>query len=527
MPYNYLKIISIFLAFIFSSWAYSQTFDTTWKTDNPGVSGTNEITIPASGEFNYTWEEVDTPSNSGSGTSSGVTTITFPNPGTYLVTMEPTGTNPFHRIEFDNEGDHDKILSVEAWGDVVWSSMANAFEGSSNLEVFATDAPDLSQVTDMSGMFSGASSFNQPIEHWDVSNVTTTAGMFFNIPNFDQPLNDWDVSNIEDMSAMFKNASSFNQPLDNWNVGNVENMAAMFMSAPSFNQNIENWDISNVTTTEGMFAEAVSYNQPVGAWDMSNVTVTSGMFFGVPDFNHPLEDWDVSNVTFMAGMFDGAVSFNQPLNNWDTSSLQVVATMFANTVAFNQPLDNWDVSNIWLAAQMFQNASGFDQSLETWELNSLEIADAMFLNSGLSCESYSFTLKGWAENSNLPSDISLGAQGLNYSPDVVDARDYLITELGWIIQGDSQGICEILSTNDFNTDDFAMYPNPSEDVVTIAGLEGTETIHVYNSKGQLLQSRQVTTDKTRLQVRALAKGVYFVSITNENNNTIIKKLLVD
>ena len=44
--------------------------------------------------------------------------------------------------------------------------------------------------------------------------------MFFN-----QPLNKWNVSNVTDMSGMFLGATSFNQPLNNWNVSNVKFMS--------------------------------------------------------------------------------------------------------------------------------------------------------------------------------------------------------------------------------------------------------------------------------------------------------------
>ena len=38
---------------------------------------------------------------------------------------------------------------------------------------------------------------------------------------FNQPLGNWDVSNVTDMSGMFNDANLFNQPLSNWNVSNV------------------------------------------------------------------------------------------------------------------------------------------------------------------------------------------------------------------------------------------------------------------------------------------------------------------
>ena len=92
--------------------------------------------------------------------------------------------------------------------------MSSAFYGCANLTVLATDAPDLSGVTNMGSMFNGATSFNNPINHWDVSNVTQMYLLLANTA-FNQPLNNWDVSNVTDMSQMFNGATSFNQPLNN------------------------------------------------------------------------------------------------------------------------------------------------------------------------------------------------------------------------------------------------------------------------------------------------------------------------
>lgn len=39
---------------------------------------------------------------------------------------------------------------------------------------------------------------------------------------------DWDVSKVKDMSCMFDGARSFNQPIGNWDVSKVSNMYGMF-----------------------------------------------------------------------------------------------------------------------------------------------------------------------------------------------------------------------------------------------------------------------------------------------------------
>ena len=126
---------------------------------------------------------------------------------------------------------------------------------------------DVSNVTDMSWMFSGAGSFNQPLNNWNVSKVTNMCAMFWKASSFNQPLNNWDVSKeVTDMSWMFRGAISFNQPLNNWNVSNVITMECMFDTARSFNQPLNNWNVSNeVTDMDFMFDDAISFNQPLHA----------------------------------------------------------------------------------------------------------------------------------------------------------------------------------------------------------------------------------------------------------------------
>ena len=106
--------------------------------------------------------------------------------------------------------------------------MNQAFAGADNLVYKATDAPDLSGVTDMSWMFGYSDSFDGNIEYWDVSGVTNMYAMFAGAESFNHPLNYWDVSKVTNMASMFAETDSFNQDLDRWDVSSVTSMDAMF-----------------------------------------------------------------------------------------------------------------------------------------------------------------------------------------------------------------------------------------------------------------------------------------------------------
>lgn len=99
-------------------------------------------------------------------------------------------------------------------------SLAYAFSEMSSLE--SVNLKDTSNVTNMSGMFDGAKSFNQPIGDWDISNVTDMSHMFWKASSFNQPIGDWDTSNVKSMSEMFCYAESFNQPIGTWDISKLD-----------------------------------------------------------------------------------------------------------------------------------------------------------------------------------------------------------------------------------------------------------------------------------------------------------------
>ena len=131
-------------------------------------------------------------------------------------------------------------------------------------------------MTNMSGMFANATTFNQAIGSWDTSRVTDMFGMFANATTFNQAIGSWNVSLVTNMASMFANATTFNQPLNNWNVSQVRNMASMFANATTFNQPLNNWNVSNVTIMTMMFSNAINFNQNISGWNVSRVFITFG-----------------------------------------------------------------------------------------------------------------------------------------------------------------------------------------------------------------------------------------------------------
>ena len=114
-------------------------------------------------------------------------------------------------------------------------------------------------------------------------NIKTLVNKYIKqIPNTTVPanINDWDVSNVTDMSNLFSGKETFNQPLDKWNVSGVTNMEAMFSQCDLFNQPLDSWDVSNVRNMKFMFFRCEKFNQPLNMWTVNNATNTNYMFEG-------------------------------------------------------------------------------------------------------------------------------------------------------------------------------------------------------------------------------------------------------
>ena len=326
-------------------------FITTWKTDNEGASADNELEIYTleNEVYDYVIEWGD---GSRDENITGNIKHTYAQPGTYQV--EISGIFPaiingdiFSQEDFSlvSQRDGRKLLTIEQWGDIEWSTMQGAFSDCANLlTISSNDSPNLENVTSTFSMFADASTFNADLNDWDVSNVTDMTGMFAGASTFNADLNNWDVSNVTNMLAMFNGANSFNQDIGSWDVSNVTDMSFMFTQSqpqvfPVFNGDLSNWDVSNVTDMAGMFNGAQSFNGDLSSWDVSNVTSMFIMFSSAIAFNGDVSSWDVSNVTSMSSIFHLSgltmANYDAILNTWSQLQLQPNVTFDASPTQYS------------------------------------------------------------------------------------------------------------------------------------------------------------------------------------------------
>jgi len=215
------------------------------NSTRPGDTNDTQFKITTGGgNFNYqvTWENLDDGSEGEIiDPLTGDHTLNFESPGMHKV--EIRGLFP-HHSNFDNT-DAEKIESLEAWGDVEWTSFLRSFQLASNMEGNYDDRPDLSRVSNAENTFRQAYSFDGKVSDWETSSFESTHGMFRR-SNISGDFSEWDVSNVKNMDAMFHGADNFNNDISSWNTSNVNDMTWLFNGASSFDQDISSWCVEKI-----------------------------------------------------------------------------------------------------------------------------------------------------------------------------------------------------------------------------------------------------------------------------------------
>ena len=376
-----------------------ESFEFTIQTSSPNET----FTIPTIGigySYHVDWGTGTAGQNNFAGPYTGnVTSPVYNSAGTYTVKIGILN-DTFPRIYFNNGGDKDKMRNIVKWGEFQWTSFFAAFHGCSNLDVIASDTPDLTNCNGFQSMFHRCFpglTGTTPGTNWNWTfnnNASSFTEMFRRAGNFNGDISNWDTSKVTNMSFMLTmdgqaTKHQFNQNIGSWDVGEVTNMRYMFNNS-IFNQDIGNWDTSKVTSMAFMFASNGNFNQDINtkdyaagnriAWDVSACTDFQYMFNNSIGFAASVDKWKIhtgsSNVN-MNNMFAGATSFNSSLNTeqftvgqggyqqtylaWDIQKVNNLSNVIKNTQV-TASLSNWDTSNATTIQELFKDTS-FNQPL--------------------------------------------------------------------------------------------------------------------------------------------------------------------
>jgi surface protein len=402
---------------------------------------------------------------------------------------------------------------------------------------------DVSEITDMSHIFRGwgnnytvetlqflHDNFGNPdygdigLNNWNVSNVTNMKGMFLQCFNFNQDISSWKVFNVINMEQMFSECHNFNQDISGWNVEKVTNMRNMFFDAVDFSQDLSSWNPIKLQKMDHMFLGPVYFGD-VSGWttdysstisDLTKMFYASDSDYGGPvpnfvkdfkrdpnctisgnEFDGPPECWikrfkpttknDLQTAINFMGQDHTSESFlrydsSKPkylhsaanegedhsqgahISNWDVSEVTDMTNLFSmhndkyseDTKYYlqyefgdsNHPdniLNGWDTRNVENMESMFENCRKFNHDISGWDTRNVGNMKSMFEN----CRKFNHDISGW--------DVSL-VENMNGMFNSATDFSQNITE--WNTPSLTS------SSNMFGTDDFANPPDPPIAFVT-------------------------------------------------------------
>ena len=278
------------------------TIDT--ENTSSGSSLNTQFMMPlvSGGSYNATVNWGDGSSDTITSYNQQEVTHTYSSAGQYEISIEGT----LQGWKFNNAGDKLKMLDVKQWG-VLDLSTSAAFNGCTNLDASATDAPTVSS-TSFQQMFQNCTNFNGAIGNWDISTVTNINSCFYQCYSFNKSLNSWNVSNITRMDFSFFNSTSFDQDLNSWDTSNVERMEYMFYNCQQFNGDIYSWDTTNVENMSYMFYNCDLFDQSLAAWIIANVSNFTNFMQNATGLS--TSNYDATLIAWEAEVHDNDISIN-------------------------------------------------------------------------------------------------------------------------------------------------------------------------------------------------------------------------
>jgi surface protein len=174
---------------------------------------------------------------------------------------------------------------IGSWRPIILINTNSMFKGATSFNQDISEWNFISQ--DTAEMFSGATSFNQPLGGWNdsVGDVTTMNSMFADATSFNQDISGWNIDEVTDMAGMFTGASSFSSAnydlfLISWSQRNVKEGVVLEMNGQTYSSAGKvGRDLLENTYSWTFFSDGGLYDSPVvessggqtNAWASQNI----------------------------------------------------------------------------------------------------------------------------------------------------------------------------------------------------------------------------------------------------------------
>jgi len=362
--------------------AVAPIFISTWDTTQAG-SANDTVVLPlqSNGSYDFYVDWGDGSRDNITGYNQAEVTHQYPQTGIYTIKIH----GDISGWRFFNGGDDDKILDISKWGPLTINS-SYAFNGCSNLQISAIDAPKFSTCNNM---FSNCTSLvNADFSNWDVSNLTDFSSMFQNCTNFiSGNFSNWNTTSSTTFSRMFDGCTSLtDEGVWNFDVSNTPILSDMFSNCDQlggeFGFDLSNYFPTNFTNNSVRIIGNTPYWANYSASGINFSSGINGLFYNA-EFSNSLDQAQaLNNNPTWSGVKDtyylfGASSIPTWITGLDTSNIEKFDTMFLSCNTFSGFINDWDFTSATSLQAMFSNTSNVPDI--TWGTKTSGISDLSYL----------------------------------------------------------------------------------------------------------------------------------------------------
>lgn len=84
----------------------------------------------------------------------------------------------------------------------------------------------------------------------------------------------------------------------------------------------------------------------------------------------------------------------------------------------------------------------------------------------------------------------------------------------------------VIGVNEYESEPyFSIFPNPTDDLITIENVEKTAHLEIYNATGKLMFTENINSIY-RMDVHAWNPGVYLFRLRHQDNSVVVKKIII-
>ena len=201
MKKRVLFLLALLVVGIGATWAQNNPFMATWKSDAEGkiflpVKGANwKLEVLKGGNVVKEATVANSDENANIYVVEGLE-----KEKAYTVKIYPAGVE-YIRCGTDKAQETAKrLLRIQDWGDIKWTTMERAFAGCANLTSANSGVPNLSGVTSCKEVFKGCTALTLSPNNWNMENVEDMENMFDGCNYYNATMEGWTLAKAKKIS---------------------------------------------------------------------------------------------------------------------------------------------------------------------------------------------------------------------------------------------------------------------------------------------------------------------------------------